>query len=36
MLFDTPPSVQSDPQREERLAMEAYPTQQLERALHRS
>jgi para-nitrobenzyl esterase len=36
MLFDTPPSVQSDPHREERLAMEAYPTQQLGKVLHRS
>ncbi len=35
MLLDTPPSAQQDPHREERLAMEAYPTQQLERALHR-
>jgi para-nitrobenzyl esterase len=36
MLLDTPPSVESDPQRAERLAMEAYPTQQLERAVHRA
>ena len=35
MLFDTPPSAESDPHREERLAMEAYPTQQLGRVLHR-
>ncbi len=35
MLFDAPPNVASDPHREERLAMERYPTQQLERALHR-
>jgi para-nitrobenzyl esterase len=26
MLFDTPPSAESDPHREERLAMERYPT----------
>jgi para-nitrobenzyl esterase len=36
MLFDTSPAAQSDPQRAERLAMEAYPTQQIERILHRS
>ena len=36
MLFDTPPVVQSDPHREERLAMEAYPTQQLGKVLHRA
>jgi para-nitrobenzyl esterase len=36
MLFDTQPSAESDPHREERLAMEAYPTQQLERPLHRT
>lgn len=35
MLLDTPPAAESDPQREERLAMEKYPTQQLGRALHR-
>ncbi|MDD9968108.1 MAG: carboxylesterase family protein [Myxococcales bacterium] len=28
MSFDTPPRVESDPLREERIAMEAYPTQQ--------
>jgi len=35
MLFDVPPVLAEDPQREERLAMERYPTQQLGRALHR-
>ncbi len=35
MLFDTTPSVELDPHRAERLAMEPYPTQQLGRALHR-
>jgi para-nitrobenzyl esterase len=32
MLLDLPPSAESDPHRAERLAMEAYPTQQLGRA----
>jgi para-nitrobenzyl esterase len=36
MLFDTPPSAEPDPHREERLAMEPYATQQIERALHRT
>jgi para-nitrobenzyl esterase len=36
MLFDTTPSADSDPHREERLAMEKYPTQQIDRALHRA
>jgi para-nitrobenzyl esterase len=36
MLFDTPPSAESDPHRKERLAMEKYPTQQLDRVLHRA
>jgi para-nitrobenzyl esterase len=35
MLFDVPPTLAADPQREERLAMERYPTQQLGRVLHR-
>jgi para-nitrobenzyl esterase len=35
MLLDMPPSAASDPQREERLAMERYPTQQLDRIAHR-
>jgi para-nitrobenzyl esterase len=35
MLFDLPPSAESDPHREERLAMDGYPTQQLGRVLHR-
>jgi para-nitrobenzyl esterase len=34
MLFDTPACAESDPHREERLAMEAYPTQQHGRVLH--
>jgi para-nitrobenzyl esterase len=36
MLFDTPPSAESDPHRDERLAMEGYPSQQLGRVLHRA
>ena len=35
MLFDTTPDVQADPHQAERLAMQAYPTQQLGRTLHR-
>jgi para-nitrobenzyl esterase len=35
MLFDTPSRVEEDPHRAERLAMEAYPTQQLGGTLHR-
>ncbi|HMI94693.1 MAG TPA: carboxylesterase family protein, partial [Polyangiales bacterium] len=35
MLLDVPPVLAQDPQREERLAMERYPTQQLGRVLHR-
>jgi para-nitrobenzyl esterase len=35
MLFDVPPTAADDPHREERLAMERYPTQQLGRQLHR-
>ena len=35
MLFDVDPRTAEDPHREERLAMERYPTQQLDRALHR-
>jgi para-nitrobenzyl esterase len=36
MLFDTPPSAERDPHREERLAMARYPTQQRGgRVLHR-
>jgi len=35
MLFDTPPSAESDPHYEERIAMERYPTQQRGRMLHR-
>jgi para-nitrobenzyl esterase len=35
MLFDVPSVAQEDPHREERLAMERYPTQQLGRTLHR-
>lgn len=34
MLFDTPPTAESDPHRAERLAMEAYPTQQRGGVLH--
>jgi para-nitrobenzyl esterase len=34
MLLDTPPSAEADPHREERLAMERYPTQQVGRVLH--
>jgi para-nitrobenzyl esterase len=34
MLFDTPCEVRADPQRRERIAMQAYPTQQLGRTLH--
>jgi hypothetical protein len=33
LLFDVPPSTVADPHREERLAMEAYPTQQLTRGV---
>ena len=36
MLFDTPPSAARDPQREERLAMEKYPTQELGHVLQRA
>ena len=36
MLFDTPPAVEADPHREERLAMERYPTQQRVGVLHRA
>jgi para-nitrobenzyl esterase len=35
MLFDVPSQALEDPHREERLAMERYPTQQLGRTLHR-
>lgn len=35
MLFDTPSTAANDPQREERLAMARYPTQQLDRVAHR-
>jgi para-nitrobenzyl esterase len=35
MLFDRPAKAAPDPHREERLAMERYPTQQLGRTLHR-
>jgi para-nitrobenzyl esterase len=35
MLFDTPSRAVNDPHRDERLAMERYPTQQLGRTLHR-
>ena len=35
MLFDLPPTAQPDPHRAERLAMEAYPTQQRRGVLHR-
>jgi para-nitrobenzyl esterase len=35
MLFDVTPEAAQDPHREERLAMEKYPTQQLGRTLHR-
>ncbi|HKI74556.1 MAG TPA: carboxylesterase family protein, partial [Pseudomonadales bacterium] len=35
MLFDLPPQALPDPHREEREAMEKYPTQQLGRVLHR-
>jgi para-nitrobenzyl esterase len=35
MLFDVPCRAVEDPHREERLAMERYPTQQLGRTLHR-
>ena len=35
MLFDVIPRAEQDPHREERLAMEKYPTQQLGRTLHR-
>ncbi len=34
MLFDSQATVPSDPQHEERLAMERYPTQQMGRILH--
>jgi para-nitrobenzyl esterase len=34
MLFNAQPSAQSDPYREERLAMEKYQTQQMGRMLH--
>ena len=36
MLFDLPPAAESDPHRAERLAMDAYPTQQLGRVAHRA
>lgn len=35
MLFDTASGAVADPQREERLVMEPYPSQQLSRTLHR-
>ena len=35
MLFDTTSRAESDPHRSERLAMDAYPTQQLKGTLHR-
>ena len=35
MLFDVPCSVEADPHRGERVAMQGYPTQQLGRTLHR-
>ena len=35
MLFDTTSKTQSDPHREERLAMARHPTQQLKGTLHR-
>lgn len=35
MLFDTKSRAESDPHRAERLAMDAYPTQQLKGTLHR-
>ena len=35
MLFDLAPEAAADPHREERLAIEKYPTQQLGRVLHR-
>ncbi|MDP3870453.1 carboxylesterase/lipase family protein [Phenylobacterium sp.] len=35
MLFDTTSGAESDPHRTERLAMDAYPTQQLKGTLHR-
>jgi hypothetical protein len=33
--LDIPPSAEADPHRAEREAMEAYPTQQIDRVLHR-
>jgi para-nitrobenzyl esterase len=35
MLFDVPPAAENDPLRDERVAMERYPTQQRGRVLHR-
>jgi len=35
MSFDCPPAAESDPLGAERVAMEKYPTQQLEGVLHR-
>jgi para-nitrobenzyl esterase len=35
MLFDVPACLADDPQRDERIAMQAYPTQQMGRTLHR-
>jgi para-nitrobenzyl esterase len=36
MLFDVPPTAEHDPLRDERVAMERYPTQQRGRVLHRA